>query len=170
MGGLVYAFQLVDGVWQYEGTISTQNPQPFDNYGSPVLLDGSTALVGLSGEDTTAGADTGAVDVIRILPGVPESYCTPGTSASGCQATVSAAGTASATAGSGFVVDVQGVEGRSKRDVLLRLERPAGAALGQQHELRVRRSTGQARRDANPATAPWGSATGPSRRTSTRTS
>jgi hypothetical protein len=41
----------------------------------------------------------------------PDVYCTAGTSASGCQASIGASGLASASATSGFVVSVTGVEG-----------------------------------------------------------
>ena len=41
----------------------------------------------------------------------PVTYCTAGTSASGCTALIGSIGTASATAGSGFVVTASGVEG-----------------------------------------------------------
>jgi len=72
-------------------------------------------------EDTTGCGDpcevqnlqnytTPRAETTTMAPG-PNNYCTSGTSSSGCNAIISAVGSPSATAGSGLLVSVVGVEG-----------------------------------------------------------
>jgi Tol biopolymer transport system component len=57
-------------------------------------------------------------------------YCTPGKSTNGCLATMSAAGVPSATAGSGFTVTVQSVEGQSMGLIYYGLAGPDATPFG----------------------------------------
>jgi Tol biopolymer transport system component len=68
---------------------------------------GSVALVA---NDTNAAPDVFVHDADNTPQ--PVSYCTAGTTSSGCNASISGAGSPSATASSGFVLDVTGVEGQ----------------------------------------------------------
>jgi hypothetical protein len=77
--------------------------------------DGSTLWPSLfAGGDFTGAGELVSSRIARLSTPCgcpPESYCTAGTSASGCTALLAATGTASATAGSGFVLTANGVEG-----------------------------------------------------------
>jgi len=56
--------------------------------------------------------NTGTSSTLQYLASGAENYCTAGTSAGGCQAMISANGTPSATAATGFTLDITGVEGQ----------------------------------------------------------
>lgn len=76
---------------------------------------GVTSLSGIALTSGTQGWVASTGGVVTRLDGFPlclvSSYCTPGTSTNGCTATIGSSGTPSASAGSGFTIQVTGVEG-----------------------------------------------------------
>jgi hypothetical protein len=76
--------------------------------------------------------------------GVMTSYCTSGTTTHGCTATIHGNGTPSASATSGFTLDVTGMEGASQGLILYGCERAQRGAVGNELELPVRQVAGAA--------------------------
>jgi len=81
-----------------------------------VALTSTVKLRFVASDELNASLVEAAIDDLRVIDldcgaSAVASYCTAGTTASGCNAAMSATGTPSTSAGSGFVIDVTGVEG-----------------------------------------------------------
>lgn len=88
------------------------------------------ALYGSSGE-TWVGGTGGLLWQLGGLPACDVvSYCTAGTSTNGCLASISGSGTASATAGSGFNLDVVNVEGAKSGLIFYSVTGPLASPWG----------------------------------------
>ena len=103
-------FRRIGTAWNQDVVLEASNAAPGDRLGNSVAFSGDTVVAGAAAVDGEGAVGVGAAYVFRLSP-EPVSYCTAGTSASGCQALLSASGTASASAGSGFVLQAGGVEG-----------------------------------------------------------
>ena len=101
-------YRRVGQEWALLSTIPSSAPVPLQELGTGVALDGGT--IGIAAR-TTVSPIGGAYAYDLMAAAGAETYCTAGTSASGCQALVQASGTPSATAASGFVLSVAGMEG-----------------------------------------------------------
>ena len=109
-GGSAYVFERL-GTWGEQTELAGHDTELFDGFGEAVAVSDDTVVVGapngISGDSEAAGA----AYAFRLSWTLAVSYCTPGTSASGCQPLMSASGTPSASASSGFWLQVTGVEG-----------------------------------------------------------
>lgn len=61
--GAAYVFVRESGQWVFEKMLQAQSPQPFDNFGWAVDVDGDTIVVGAPFDDETAGLNVGSVHV-----------------------------------------------------------------------------------------------------------
>jgi Tol biopolymer transport system component len=91
----------------------TAGGHPSPGISSPIALsdDGRIVLV-TSTHDLANGAAVPGVYVLDRSYETPLAYCTSGTTSHGCTASMSASGTPSASAASGFVIDVANLEGQ----------------------------------------------------------
>lgn len=108
LAGSVYVFERDGVTWGPPLRLMESEQIASSFFGRDVSLSGDVLSIGTPGNDRQA-VQAGAAYVYRwALP--PETYCTAGTSASGCTAAISAVGSASASAGSGFSLQVSAVE------------------------------------------------------------
>jgi hypothetical protein len=98
------------GVWGEALKLAAGSPASLNRFGQSVGLSGDLALIGEYKGDPP-GLSNAGLSHLFTLSFATETYCTAGTSANGCLAVLSAAGSASATAGSGFVLTATAVEG-----------------------------------------------------------
>lgn len=105
-GGSVYRFEHVGGQWEQQEYLSEDT----GSFGSAVGISGDVLVAGARGDDEL-GSGAGAAWVLRTAP-YRTPYCTAGTSAGGCRALISASGLPSATAATGFHLNVASVEGQ----------------------------------------------------------
>jgi glucose/arabinose dehydrogenase len=88
-----------------------------------------------SGVDLNSSPSFGTPDALFRVALVPQcgatvAYCTAGTSTNGCNASISGTGTPSASAGSGFTLDVTNVEGQKAGLLFYGINGPATATWG----------------------------------------
>jgi hypothetical protein len=83
----------------------------------PVIANADRFVVFESSASNLVGGDTNGFTDIFLRdrgPVAPLAYCTAGTSTNGCVPSISGTGIPSAAAASGFVVDVNGIEGQKQ--------------------------------------------------------
>jgi hypothetical protein len=110
--GAAYVFERSPGGagdWVETALIAPADGELDDRFGIAVALEEGVLAAG-SYQDHTGYSNTGSAYVFRSASGPSESYCTAGTSSAGCHAVLNACGTPSATAATGFVLSVAGVE------------------------------------------------------------
>jgi hypothetical protein len=101
--GMAHVFARFGPEWQRVARITAPDAAQFDQFGRGVAVTGNTIVVGAWQADTTS-VDSGAVYTYD-LGSVPTTYCTAKTASLGCAPTLAWSGNASASSGSGFVVD-----------------------------------------------------------------
>lgn len=116
------------------GLTSTGHLCQYGSYGGRISPDGRHVAFSGQGEDIIPGGAHGHVLLfVRDLDGCSATvatYCAAGTTTSGCVPTISGSGTPSASAGSGFTIDVATVEGHKNGMFFYGLAGPEATAWG----------------------------------------
>ncbi|MCK6447837.1 MAG: FG-GAP repeat protein [Planctomycetes bacterium] len=101
--GMAHVFARFGTEWTRVARITAPDPGFHDEFGRSVAFAGNQVLVGAWQADSPS-SDAGAVYAFDITP-LPTTYCTPKPNSLGCAAVMSATGLASASSGSGFVIE-----------------------------------------------------------------
>jgi len=107
---IVFERSAGSGAWEQFAQLMAGDGAAGDEFGGSVAMAGEALVVGAHLNAHSGLKSPGAAYVYELSFSA-ENYCTAGTSASGCQALISAAGTASASASSGFSLNIAGIEG-----------------------------------------------------------
>ncbi|MCK6447838.1 MAG: FG-GAP repeat protein [Planctomycetes bacterium] len=105
--GMVHVFAHFAPQWKRVARVTAPAAAGFDEFGSAVATSGAELLVGAWKRDGAVG-DEGELFVFDLTP-VPTNYCLPKVNSLGCKAILSASGVPSASAGSGFTIDLANV-------------------------------------------------------------